>query len=418
MSKKIFRETALERLSSPEQLDRMIRVTSPRGWMSLTALWAVVGAVIAWSFLGRVPTTEAGKGILIPTGGPQQVVAPSAGRLKAILVSLHGEVKVGDVVAEIDKQDLQAQLAQAELSLRDLRDRKDRLDASDIELRDVQQNVSAVERRELEALISKLTEKIAWRREYKASVAQLVADGMMTEIDVKRVQEEIEAIEATIEASRSQLEKLGAQAKSADAQRDRDRLNRQLEVDKAAREVELLRDRIQRESRIVSQVSGRIAEIRAAVNTNVAAGDPILFLQSARGDRAELTAVLYVKAGPGKSIKKGMEAFILPSTVKREEHGSIIGQVETVAEVPTSRSAMLVRLGDPSLVEQFVRDVGLPLEVTVSLAVDTTTTSGFKWTSGKGPPVQISEGTLCTGWITIKKQRPVSLVIPQLGDEG
>jgi len=418
MSKKIFRESALERLSSPEQLDRMIRVTSPRGWMSLTALWAVVGAVIAWAFLGRVPTTEAGKGILIPTGGPQQVVAPSAGRLRAILVSRDSEVKVGDIVAEIDKPDLEAQVRQAELTLESLRNRQEQLNASDEELRKVEQNLAAAERRELESLIQKMLQKIERRREYQASVEELVAGGMMTEIDVQRVKEEIETVESSIDSSRNQLEKLDARTKSTDAQRARERLNRKLEVDRADGEAGLLRERIRIEGQIVSKASGRVAEVRAAVNTNVSVGDTILFLQSGGRTRGELTAVLYVKAGPGKNIKKGMEAFILPSTAKREEYGSIVGQVETVADVPTSRSAMLARLGDPNLVEQFVRDIGLPLEVTVSLTLDPDTTSGYRWTSGKGPPVQISESTLCTGWITIKKQRPVSLVIPLFGDEG
>ena len=40
------------------------------------------------------------------------------------------------------------------------------------------------------------------------------------------------------------------------------------------------------------------------------------------------------------------------------------------------------------------------------------TPSGYDWTSSEGPPVTISAGTLCTGTVTVKRQRPISLVIP------
>ena len=48
LSTQLFRESALERLSSPEQLDRVLVVTSPKGWLSLIAIWTVLGAVVAW----------------------------------------------------------------------------------------------------------------------------------------------------------------------------------------------------------------------------------------------------------------------------------------------------------------------------------------------------------------------------------
>ena len=37
MQNKLFRKVALERLSSPEQLDQMMTVTSLRGWIALAA---------------------------------------------------------------------------------------------------------------------------------------------------------------------------------------------------------------------------------------------------------------------------------------------------------------------------------------------------------------------------------------------
>ena len=71
LSKRLFREAALERLSSPEQLDQQLQVTSPKGWIALVAMWVLLAAVIAWSVLGRVYTKEEGQGILVTAGGPK-----------------------------------------------------------------------------------------------------------------------------------------------------------------------------------------------------------------------------------------------------------------------------------------------------------------------------------------------------------
>ena len=38
----IFRKVALERLSSPEQLDQLMQVTSPKGWLALAGLGALL----------------------------------------------------------------------------------------------------------------------------------------------------------------------------------------------------------------------------------------------------------------------------------------------------------------------------------------------------------------------------------------
>jgi len=38
----------------------------------------------------------------------------------------------------------------------------------------------------------------------------------------------------------------------------------------------------------------------------------------------------------------------------------------------------------------------------------------FRWSSGQGPPIEIDSGTLCTAQVTVKVQRPISLVLPIL----
>lgn len=74
----VFRAAALERLSSPEQLDERMQVVSPRGWLALAALGALLLAVVLWGCLGRIAVEVHARGQFTaadPAGGAPAVVA-------------------------------------------------------------------------------------------------------------------------------------------------------------------------------------------------------------------------------------------------------------------------------------------------------------------------------------------------------
>ena len=70
--RKIFRQQALEQLSSPEQLDQLLQVTSRKSWIAIGTLAAGVLAALVWSVLGQIPITVDGTGILVH---PRRVVS-------------------------------------------------------------------------------------------------------------------------------------------------------------------------------------------------------------------------------------------------------------------------------------------------------------------------------------------------------
>lgn len=57
----LFRKKSLERISSPEQLQDYMRVTTPGTWMLLLAVIILLGGLLVCSVLGRVETTVSGK---------------------------------------------------------------------------------------------------------------------------------------------------------------------------------------------------------------------------------------------------------------------------------------------------------------------------------------------------------------------
>ena len=62
---RLFRKVALERLSSPEQLDQLMRITSPVGWVALLALGVLLACGVLWGIWGSIPTKVKGSGILM-----------------------------------------------------------------------------------------------------------------------------------------------------------------------------------------------------------------------------------------------------------------------------------------------------------------------------------------------------------------
>lgn len=96
-----FRHKALQKMSSPEQLDRMLRITLPRRWIGLTGLLMIVAGVVAWSAIAAVPTTLSGPGYLLPQGGLRQVQAPSSGTVTALDVGIGQHVVAGQSLGVI-----------------------------------------------------------------------------------------------------------------------------------------------------------------------------------------------------------------------------------------------------------------------------------------------------------------------------
>jgi len=61
----IYRKKAIDRLSSPEQLDRMIPIVQPATWLALIGAAIVVAAVLIWAVFGTLKETTALQGIVI-----------------------------------------------------------------------------------------------------------------------------------------------------------------------------------------------------------------------------------------------------------------------------------------------------------------------------------------------------------------
>jgi HlyD family secretion protein len=80
---------------------------------------------------------------------------------------------------------------------------------------------------------------------------------------------------------------------------------------------------------------------------------------------------------------------------------------------------MMGALRNEQLVDSFIQEAGgAPIAVRAELTADKGTPSGFRWSSGKGPDVNLTSGTRCSGAVITRSQRPIALVFPALDSGG
>jgi len=76
MEQKIFRRSAIDSMSSPEQLTDYIRVTAPSVWIILTAAIILLGSLFVWAAFGRVEVgrPDANGGVYTETVRPFELI--------------------------------------------------------------------------------------------------------------------------------------------------------------------------------------------------------------------------------------------------------------------------------------------------------------------------------------------------------
>ena len=62
MEQQIYRESSLEKIQSPDQLDQYLKVTKPSLWILLVAILLLLGAAFWWSFQTEIISRVTGVG--------------------------------------------------------------------------------------------------------------------------------------------------------------------------------------------------------------------------------------------------------------------------------------------------------------------------------------------------------------------
>ncbi len=413
MRNDIFRKVALDRLASPEQLDQLMQVTTPRGWLALLAMGGLLAAAVAWSVFGSIPERVSGQGMLIRSGGVFEVVSQSGGRVTDLSVRVGDAITEGQVVARLSQQETVDQVQQARARVAELEAKHRQVTAfasRDVELQAVH---LAQQRANLEQSIAAAETTLGALRQRMENEEQLVKQGLVTRQTLLATVQEHEQFREKVRAARSDLAQLRVQGEQLRAKAEADAQVSLFELSEGRRELARLESELERNSQVTSPYTGRVLEVMTEQGSVVDRGVAILTVDLSGKAVKNLEAVVYVPSVHGKKVKPGMEIQIAPSTVRKEEYGYLLGRVTYVSDFPATPQGMQRILKNPQLVTALSGE-DAPYEVHADLLPDPGSLSRYRWSSSGGPPIRIQSGTLASANVVLERRRPIVMVIPQL----
>jgi HlyD family secretion protein len=359
-----FRKEALKKLSSPDDLDRLMPVTDRRGWIGLASIGVFILSAIVWGVVGSVDTSVDGRGITMATGAIRSITARTGGVVSGLALKGGEPVQKGQVLAIVEQPDLRQLFLQAF-------SKHDYLNAHQSERR------------------SFLEQQIRLQEEKVAKLRSLYEQGLVEKALLNATERDIMDLKNSLYTLDESLSDAG-------------------------RQLEKTREDYKWRSALIAPFNGIVTEVDAGNGDMVSQGQQLLKLQPLDEEEAESLRIdLYVASGDAKKIRSGMFAYVSPATVKPEESGYIVGRVLEISEYPVSVESIAVDIRNQQLAQSFAA-ASPPYKVSVKLLRDHRSFSGYRWTSGKGPEVRVTSGMFCNGKIIVDEKRPIELVIPML----
>jgi HlyD family secretion protein len=409
---KLFRKVALDRLSSPEQLDTMVQIVTLKSWLMVAPLVALVVLAVLWGIFGSIATKVNGNTLLMQRGGLSDITSGSTGRITSMNINVGDTVDVGQIVAILAQPELVANIQSIDDRLAELQRQDKELNSQIGRSKTLADALLAQQRAAVVGQISAAKNRAQVLRKRLISQRSLLEQGLITDRTLLDSQNELASAQLEIENAKSQLQQVSLR-RAEDDKRGMQELNVIVnQISETRRTLDGLNVSLQQSSQIKSSYAGRVIEIKASSGTLVTQGAAIATVEPAISGNSEIEAVIYIRAAEGKKIKVGMEAQIVPSTVTREEYGFMIAQVSYVSEYASTEDSMLAILQNRQMVQELSGG-----EVTIEIRarlLPGDTTSGFKWSSEKGPDFKIGAGTLGSAEIVVHKQAPITLVVPFL----
>jgi HlyD family secretion protein len=407
----LFRKKALEKLSSPEQLDQLLQITRPKGWVTLLALGTLLIWAVIWGIWGTVETTVTGRGILMKKGGVFSITAQGAGVVQNLYFSQNDTVEMGQIIARVAQPELQQKIKNAKNHIKDLELKRDK--TAKFGTRDTQLESRSLEQRHQNLMVDNAVEKdrIVWLKARLLDQERLLKLGLITKQDKFKTKEQINNAKEQIRQNGNKLKQLDIKKLQIanNIQQKLLTIEDQLNVDKGT--LLSLQSQFNLTSMVISPYNGTIVGVGVQLGTRVSRGSPVVTLEIEGMDAGFLEAVLFVPPDEGKKIKPGIVAHISPTTFSVDKYGYIISLVNFVSPFPATSADMQRVLQNKEMVSMLSKE-GPPYEVRAVLVRDPNTPSKFKWTSSQGPDQEIAPGSILFASAVVRRRRPISLVIP------
>ncbi len=402
-------EYSLQRFFSSEELDQMLHVVNPRLWVAYMILLFLIVAVLLWAFLGSIPIKVEGRGVFVSPQGLFSIEAKVSGIVQNLRIQPGKFIRQGDPLADVfdphEQLRLELAIAKTEMLERDLNRLKNEIESERIqekqgimaEINSHRYNIEQYERQ-----INDLKNEVAKKKQW-------FSQGLIPQTTLRDAEKELDQKQINLEIQRAELAVLNANLHKS--YRTEEYKAKEQQLLDARQEKDLLQ-MTKDYARIYSPFEGYVIEILHNEGERVVAGEPLILLEHSRSDNKNLIVYGFVSIDVGKRIKAGMPVQMRVSTIRREEFGKMLGKVQEVSEFAVSPERLMTLIPNKNLIEYLMGGNAAVIQLTIHPELDSRTPSGYRWSSGQGPPTQITAGTVCTVDAIIERVRPFYYVLP------
>jgi hypothetical protein len=83
-NREIFRKEAIEKLSTPDDLDELLQVNSGLSWLLLVSALCLIAGAVIWGIFGQIADKVSLTGTIQPVNPPQSLIATESGQVDSV----------------------------------------------------------------------------------------------------------------------------------------------------------------------------------------------------------------------------------------------------------------------------------------------------------------------------------------------
>ncbi len=169
------------------------------------------------------------------------------------------------------------------------------------------------------------------------------------------------------------------------------------------------------ECTITAKQAGTLTDILITVNTQVYAGTEVA-RYTPKGNFDQVL-VCYIPLAMINQLEEDMQVLVYPCAIDSQKYGHMEAEIKYIGEYAATTSNMRYVVGaDNMIAEQFVTK-GPVVAVTCVMKEDSSTESGYYWSSENAEDLTIANGTFVSAKIVTEECAPITKLIRNIKEK-
>jgi HlyD family secretion protein len=407
-SQPIFRDEALAYISTPNDVNKLIKVIGSGTWILIIVFVVAMVMGLGWLFWGSIPITIQGQGILIPKEGVFKSINSPEGfnTIKELNVKSGQYVEKDQVLVLLDNPEISKNIEVRSAYIADLRKKQEDL-TKEAEISIKEKKINYEKQKKI--IEDSDTSKFEFRNHFENNLQKqraMLEKGYASHQNVLDAESKLNALREDATRNKEKLVQLQKELMVDQENWDQKEREIALKLGDEERGLNDLKTRQETTKTIRSPITGRVTGIYHKVRDNVPANEPLLTVS--QGDEDQLEALIYLNPLEGKEVKVGMKVYMIPTHLEKENVGYVQGEVMDVSPYPETVRSLMSTLQNEELVKKFT-EASPPISARVKITKDPT-----KASKATIEQFKLTPGTWIYGRVIVERRSPFEIIIPEI----